>query len=150
MSARGRGRGPELYDITGPTSFTPLAFILFRAMTKILVIENHADMREILVRILDLMGFTAITSKNGREGVEKALAEKPDLIVMDIMMPEISGWEATRILRSNPETKDVPVLAATVLFRPTDLQRCINVGCNDYIVKPFTVKQLRRKIERLI
>jgi CheY-like chemotaxis protein len=77
-------------------------------MTKILVVENHADMREILVKILDLMGFTAITSKNGREGVEKALAEKPDLIVMDIMMPEISGWEATRILRSNPETKDVP------------------------------------------
>jgi two-component system alkaline phosphatase synthesis response regulator PhoP len=119
-------------------------------MTKILVVENHADMREILVKILDLMGFTAITSKNGREGVEKALAEKPDLIVMDIMMPEISGWEATRILRSNPETKDVPVLAATVLFRPSDLQRCISVGCNDYIVKPFTVKQLRRKIERLV
>ena len=119
-------------------------------MTKILVVENHADMREILVRIFDLMGFTAITSKNGREGVEKALAEKPDLIVMDIMMPEISGWEATRILRSNPETKDVPVLAATVLFRPSDLQRCISVGCNDYIVKPFTVKQLRRKIERFV
>jgi len=132
----------------GPTPQTALA--LSKAMTKILVVENHADMREILVRIFDLMGFTAITSKNGREGVEKALAEKPDLIVMDIMMPEISGWEATRILRSNPETKDVPVLAATVLFRPSDLQRCISVGCNDYIVKPFTVKQLRRKIERFV
>ena len=119
-------------------------------MMKILIIENHADMREILVRILDLMGFTAITSKNGSEGVEKALAEKPDLILMDIMMPEISGWEATRILRGHPQTKDIPVLAATVLVRPSDLQRCITVGCNDYIVKPFTVGQLRRKIERLI
>ncbi|HET9882307.1 MAG TPA: response regulator [Candidatus Binatia bacterium] len=119
-------------------------------MMKILIIENHADMREILVRILDLMGFTAITSRNGSEGVEKALAEKPDLILMDIMMPEISGWEATRILRDNPQTKDIPVLAATVLVRPSDLQRCITVGCNDYIVKPFTVGQLRRKIERLI
>ncbi|HEX7226938.1 MAG TPA: response regulator [Candidatus Binatia bacterium] len=119
-------------------------------MMKVLVIENHADMREMLVRILDLMGFTAITSRNGKEGVEKALAEKPDLILMDIMMPEISGWEATRILRGNPRTKDIPVLAATVLFRPSDLQRCVTVGCNDYIVKPFTVRQLRRKIERLI
>jgi CheY-like chemotaxis protein len=96
------------------------------------------------------MGFTPISSRNGKEGVEKALAEKPDLILMDIMMPDVSGWEATRILRGNPQTKDIPVLAATVLFRPTDLQRCIAVGCNDYIVKPFTVGQLRRKIERLI
>jgi CheY-like chemotaxis protein len=119
-------------------------------MTKVLIVENHADMREILVRIFELMGFTAITSRDGREGVQRALAEKPDLIVMDIMMPEMSGWEATRILRGNPETKDVPVLAATVLFRPSDLQRCISAGCNDYIVKPFTVKQLRRKIESLV
>ena len=119
-------------------------------MTKVLIVENHADMREILVRVLELMGFSVITSRNGKEGIEKALAEKPDLIVMDIMMPEISGWEATRILRSNAETKDVPVLAATVLFRPSDLQRCISAGCNDYIVKPFTVRQLRRKIESLV
>lgn len=119
-------------------------------MMKVLVIENHTDMREMLVRIIDLMGFTAIASRNGKEGVAKALAEKPDLILMDIMMPEISGWEATRILRDNPKTKDIPVLAATVLFRPSDLQKCITVGCNDYIVKPFTVGQLRRKIERLI
>ena len=119
-------------------------------MTKVLIVENHADMREILVRVLELMGFAVVTSRNGKEGIGKALAEKPDLIVMDIMMPEISGWEATRILRSNAETKDVPVLAATVLFRPSDLQRCISAGCNDYIVKPFTVRQLRRKIESLV
>jgi two-component system alkaline phosphatase synthesis response regulator PhoP len=128
----------------------PPTFVLSNAITKILVVENHADMREILVRIVDLMGFTVITSRNGKEAIEKALVEKPNLIVMDIMMPEISGWEATRILRGNPETRDVPVLAATVLFRPADLQMCISVGCNDYIVKPFTVKQLRRKIERLV
>ena len=119
-------------------------------MTKVLIIENHPDMREILVRILELMGFTTITSKNGKEGVEKALAEKPNLILMDIMMPEVSGWEATQMLRGHPETKDIPVLAETVLFRPSDLQRCIDAGCNDYIVKPFTVKELRRKIATLI
>jgi two-component system, cell cycle response regulator DivK len=119
-------------------------------MAKVLIVENHADMRAILVTILELMGFTAITSKNGKEGVEKAVAEKPDLILMDVMMPEISGWEATQMLRCHPETQDIPILAATVLFRPSDLQRCIDAGCNDYIVKPFTVRELRRKIDTLI
>jgi CheY-like chemotaxis protein len=107
-------------------------------------------MREILVRVIELMGFTAFTSKNGTGGVEKAVVEKPNLILMDIMMPEISGWEATQMLRGHPETKDVPILASTALFRPSDLQRCIDAGCNDYIVKPFTVKELRRKIDILI
>ena len=120
------------------------------SMAKVLIVENHAEMREILVRIIELMGFTAITSKNGQEGVEKALAEKPDLILMDIMMPEISGWEATQMLRGHSETKDVPILASTALFRPSDLQRCIDAGCNDYIVKPFTPDQLLKKIRALI
>jgi two-component system, cell cycle response regulator DivK len=120
------------------------------SMAKVLIVENHADMRAILVTIVELMGFTAITSSNGKEGVEKALAEKPNLILMDIMMPEISGWEATQMLRGHPETQDIPILAATVLFGPSDLQRCIEAGCNDYIVKPFTVKELRKKIDTLI
>jgi CheY-like chemotaxis protein len=120
------------------------------SLAKVLIVENHADMREILVRIIELMGFTAITSKNGQEGVEKALAEKPNLILMDIMMPEISGWEATQMLRGHPETKHVPILASTALFRPSDLQRCIDAGCNDYIVKPFTAKDLRKRIQALI
>jgi CheY-like chemotaxis protein len=119
-------------------------------MTKILIVENHADMREILVKVIELMGFTPITSRNGKEGVEKAVVEQPDLILMDIMMPEMDGWEATRILRSTPETMDVPIFAATVLIRPSDLQRCIDVGCNDYIVKPFTAKDLRKRIQALI
>jgi CheY-like chemotaxis protein len=120
------------------------------SMVKVLIVENHADMREILVTIVELMGFATITSQNGKECIEKALAEKPDLILMDIMMPEISGWETTQRLRRHAETKDIPILAATVLFRPSDLQRCIDAGCNDYIVKPFTAKELRRKIETLI
>jgi two-component system, cell cycle response regulator DivK len=119
-------------------------------MRNVLIVENHTDMREILVRVIELMGFNAITATNGKEGVEKAFAEKPDLILMDIMMPEMDGWEATRILRANPDTKDIPILAATVFTRPADLQKCIDAGCNDYIVKPFTVKDLRKKIQALI
>jgi CheY-like chemotaxis protein len=105
-------------------------------------------LREILVTIIELMGFTTVTSKNAKEGVEKALAEKPNLILMDIMMPEISGWEATQRIRGRPDTKDIPILASTALSRSCDLQRCIDVGCNDYIVKP--AKKLRRKLNPLI
>jgi CheY-like chemotaxis protein len=83
-------------------------------------------MREILVRVIELMGFTAFASKNGTEGVEKAVVEKPNLILMDIMMPEISGWEATQMLRGHPETKDVPILASTAFpsIRPSEMHRC--------------------------
>jgi two-component system alkaline phosphatase synthesis response regulator PhoP len=96
------------------------------------------------------LGFTCITAKNGKEGVDTAVAEKPDLILMNSMMPEMDGWEATRILRSHPQTKDIPILGATAMFRPADLKAWLDVGCNDYIVKPFTLDELSRKIRALL
>ncbi|HBA39101.1 MAG TPA: hypothetical protein DCZ05_04995 [Deltaproteobacteria bacterium] len=69
---------------------------------------------------------------------------------MDIMMPGMDGWEATRTLRSNPETQDIPILAATALFRESDLKSCIEAGCNDYIVKPFTFQELQGKVKEFI
>ena len=90
-------------------------------MEKVLVVEDHPDMRELLIRQLELMGFLAIPAKHGKEGVEKALQEKPDLILMDIMLPGMDGWEATRTLRANPETRNIPILAETALFRESDL-----------------------------
>lgn len=82
--------------------------------------------------------------------MEKAVQEKPHLILMDIMMPGMDGWEATRTLRSNPEMQNIPILAATALFRESDLRSCIEAGCNDYIVKPFTFQELQKKIEAYI
>jgi CheY-like chemotaxis protein len=119
-------------------------------MKKVLVIEDHPHLRELLRAQIKLKGFAAITAKNGREGIETAIAEKPDLILMDIIMPEMDGWEATRILREVTETKEVPIVAMTALFRPSDLQSCIEAGCNDYISKPFTLEELRNKMTRLI
>lgn len=107
-------------------------------------------MRELLVWQMELMGFSAIQAKHGKEGVEKALEESPELILMDIMMPGMDGWEATRILRSNPQTQNIPILAATALFRETDLRTCVEAGCNDYIVKPFTFQELRGKVQEFI
>jgi|SRR5712692_663083 len=119
-------------------------------MNKVLVVEDHPDMRELLVWQMELMGFSAIPAKHGQEGVEKAVEEKPMLILMDIMMPGMDGREATRILRSNPITQDIPILAATALFRELDLKSCIEAGCNDYIVKPFTFQELRGKIQEYV
>lgn len=119
-------------------------------MKKVLVVEDHPDMRKLLIWQMEKMGFSVIQAEHGKEGVEKALEEKPRLIVMDIMMPTMDGREATRILRSNPETQDIPILAATVLFRESDLRSCIEAGCTDYIVKPFTFQELRGKVEEFI
>jgi DNA-binding response OmpR family regulator len=119
-------------------------------MKKILIIEDHGDMRELLMWQIELMGFMPITAKRGREGVEIALSEKPELIIMDIMMPGMDGWEAAREIRAHAETKHIPILAATALFRDSDLKTCLEAGCNGYIVKPFTFQELQGKVRELI
>jgi two-component system, cell cycle response regulator DivK len=119
-------------------------------MKKILIVEDHADMRELLTWQIELMGFIPIPAKHGKEGVEKAVAEQPNLILLDIMMPGMDGWEAARTLRANPETKDIPILAATALFRDSDLKSCLDAGCNGYIVKPFTFQELQGKVREYI
>lgn len=119
-------------------------------MKKVLIVEDHPDMRELLIWQLELMGFLPIPAKHGQEGIEKAMAEKPHLILMDIMMPGLDGWQAARILRANPETRDIPIVAATALFRESDLRTCIEAGCNGYIVKPFTFQELQGKVREFI
>jgi CheY-like chemotaxis protein len=119
-------------------------------MKKILIIEDHSDMRELLMWQIELMGFMPITAMRGKEGVEMALSEKPELIIMDIMMPGMDGWGAAREIRAHPETKEIPILAATALFRDSDLKTCIEAGCNGYIVKPFTFQELQGKVRELI
>ena len=119
-------------------------------MKKILIIEDHADMRELLTWQVELMGFTALTARQGSEGLQKAQSETPDLIILDIMMPGMDGWQAARELKTNTATKKIPILAATALFRDTDLKTCMDSGCNGYIVKPFTFHELQGKVMELI
>ncbi len=119
-------------------------------MKKILIIEDHADMRELLTWQIELMGFAAVTARQGREGLQKAQSEYPILIILDIMMPGMDGWEAARELKANPATTDIPILAATALFRDADLQNCMASGCSGYIVKPFTFQELQGKVQELI
>ncbi len=119
-------------------------------MKKILVVEDHADLLNILSRLLESLGFIVVSATHGSEGVEKAAKEKPHIILMDILMPGMDGREATRRIRSNPETQDIPILATTVLNRRSELKTCIEAGCNDWLVKPFSRQDLQGKIQALI
>jgi CheY-like chemotaxis protein len=119
-------------------------------MTKLLLVEDHKGIRHVLQNELERLGFAVIIAKNGKEGVERAIVAKPDLILMDSKMPEMDGWQAARILRADPEAKNIPILAATGMSQRSDIQTWIDAGCNDYIIKPFTVDELLRKIKALI
>jgi CheY-like chemotaxis protein len=119
-------------------------------MRRVLVIEDEPGIRYLLQATIQQMGFAPITAENGKDGVQRAIGGKPDLILMDVMMPEMDGLEATRILRAHPETKEIPIITTTGRSQGAFLKSCIDAGCNDYIVKPFTTKELQKKIKALI
>jgi two-component system, cell cycle response regulator DivK len=119
-------------------------------MKKILIADDYRDMRELLGRQIECLGFLPILAENGKEVLEKAIVEKPKLILMDMMMPVMDGWEAVRSLRANHETRDIPILAATALFHVSDLKTCIEQGCDGYINKPFTFVELKTKVDEFI
>jgi two-component system cell cycle response regulator DivK len=117
---------------------------------KVLIVEDHPDMRDLLARIVEVMGYVPVLASGGEEGLDKAIAEKPNFILLDIRMPLMDGREVARRLRANPETKEIPILATTALFRSDDLNACLEAGCNAYMVKPFGVRDLQRKIRELL
>ncbi|OGQ73070.1 MAG: hypothetical protein A2W73_00235, partial [Deltaproteobacteria bacterium RIFCSPLOWO2_12_55_13] len=109
---------------------------------RVLLAEDHLGTIEVMQLELEVLGYEVTVAQNGLEAVEKASAESPDLIVMDILMPKLNGFQATARIRQNPRTKDIPILAATALARPGDREKCLESGCDGYIAKPFTHKQL--------
>ena len=117
---------------------------------KILVVEDNEAVRDLLALILERLGYVPVLASHGKEGLEKAIAEKPNLIIMDMMMPVMNGWEVARTLRANPDTKNIPILAITAVFRPQELKTCLEAGCNGYIIKPFSILNLQRKIGELL
>ena len=117
---------------------------------KVLIVEDNSDMRDLLCLILERMYYVPVLARHGKEGLEKAIAEKPKLILMDMMMPIMDGWEAARALRAHPDTKNIPILATTALFRPHELKTCLEAGCNGYIVKPFSCVDFQSKIREML
>ena len=117
---------------------------------KILIVGDNSDMHDLLALRVQLTGYLPLLASHGKEGVEKATAEKPDLILMDMMMPVMDGWQAARTLRASRETKDIPILATTAVFRSEDLKACLDAGCNGYLVKPFNGVDLQRRIREML
>ncbi|HTR04177.1 MAG TPA: EAL domain-containing protein [Thermoanaerobaculia bacterium] len=120
------------------------------ASEKILIVDDDEDVLLIVQTILDNAGYTAILARNGREGVERAIETRPDLILLDVMMPELSGWEVCTTLKSAPETRQIPIAMLTVKSEIRDLITGMQVGADDYITKPFTRKKLLSTVRRLL
>ena len=119
-------------------------------MKKALVIGDNPYMVDVLSQHLEKAGFSLISAKNGTQGVTNAIKENPHLILIDILMPGMDGLIAIRNIRSNPQIKDTPILAITAIFRESELKGCMEAGCNDYLVKPFTFEKFREKIQATI
>ncbi len=113
----------------------------------ILIIDDHDEIRDNTAEILSLGGYRTLTAENGKRGVEVALREKPDLIVCDIMMPELDGYGVLHLLRRNPETEDIPLIFLTAKAERSDLRKGMEMGADDYVTKPFEEIELMHAIE---
>lgn len=119
-------------------------------MPKILYIEDNEMNRDMLSRRLERRGYQVILAVTGEEGVTMAQSEAPDLILMDLSLPVMNGWEATRRLREDHQTQLIPIIALTAHAMDGDMQKAIESGCDDYDSKPIDLPQLLAKIETLL
>ena len=116
-------------------------------MAKILLVEDNEMNRDMLSRRLERKGFEVLIAVDGRQGVEATKSELPDLILMDMSLPEMDGWEATRLLKAEEATKGIPVIALTAHAMEGDREKALEAGCDDYDTKPVEFTRLLGKIE---
>lgn len=113
----------------------------------ILVVEDNLDNYELVRTILELADYDTFLAVNGRDGVTASRKQKPDLILMDMSLPEMDGWHATKLIRQDPETAHIPMIALTVHTLPVDRKRALDAGVNAYLSKPYDAGQLIRLVE---
>jgi len=119
-------------------------------MAKILLVEDNEMNRDMLSRRLGRKGYEVVVALDGAQGVELAQSELPDLILMDMSLPVLSGWDATKNLKTNPDTGSIPVIALTAYAMSTDRDQALQAGCDDYDTKPIELSRLLEKIEALL
>ncbi len=117
---------------------------------KILIVDDNPDLICVLEVQLKTKGYDTVQARNGMQAVDMATAQLPDLIVMDIMMPQMNGLQAARLIRENPKTRSIPILAATAKITIADKEECFQSGCDGHIAKPVTSKQLASIIKKLL
>jgi len=119
-------------------------------MPKILLVEDNEMNRDMLSRRLVRGGYDVTIAEDGARGVEMATSDSPDLILMDMSLPVIDGWEATRRIKATPELRKIPVIALTAHAMATDRDKALEAGCDDYDTKPIELQRLLGKIETLL
>jgi two-component system, cell cycle response regulator DivK len=121
-----------------------------KVMTKVLLVEDNEMNRDMLSRRLTRRGFDVVFAVDGKQGVALAHSEKPDIILMDMSLPVMDGWEATRCVKADDATRSVPVIGLTAHAMSGDREKAIEAGCDDYDTKPVEIDRLIGKIERLL
>ena len=119
-------------------------------MARILLVEDNEMNRDMLSRRLERRGYEVIVAVDGEEGVARAKADAPDVVLMDLSLPGIDGWEATRQLKAADETRSIPVLALTAHAMAGDREKALAAGCDDFDTKPVDLPRLIDKIEGLL
>ncbi|KAM3100593.1 response regulator [Phormidesmis sp. 146-35] len=119
-------------------------------MPKILLVEDNEINRDMLSRRLSRRGFEVVSAIDGEQGIKVAQAELPDLILMDMSLPVLDGWEATRQIKSVTATQQIPIIALTAHAMSGDREKCLEAGCDDYDTKPVELPRLLEKIQTLL
>jgi CheY-like chemotaxis protein len=119
-------------------------------MTRILLVEDNEMNRDMLSRRLSRRGFEVLIAENGKSGVQLTTSERPDLILMDMSLPIMDGWEAARRLKADPATCGIPIIALTAHAMANDREMALEAGCDDYDSKPVDMARLVQKIEQLL
>lgn len=119
-------------------------------MSKVLLVEDNEMNRDMLSRRLERKGFEVVMAVDGQAGVDMAASTNPDIILMDLSLPVMDGWEATRCIKANPATKNIPVIALTAHAMSGDEEKAREAGCDDYDTKPVNLNRLLEKMANLI
>jgi CheY-like chemotaxis protein len=116
----------------------------------VLLVEDNEDNRTVYRTILEHFGYRVVEARNGEDGIRAARGEHPDLILMDISIPVIDGWEATKILKADPATSQIPIIALTAHALATDRAKAGEVGCDGYLAKPCEPRRVVQEVKRFI
>ena len=119
-------------------------------MSKILLVEDDQANRELLARYLTLLGYRIVLALDGAQAVQLAQTERPDLILMDMRLPVMDGWEATRRIKAGTMTRSIPVMALTAYAMDDERRRCLEAGCDDYETKPLEFPRLLAKLRSIL
>jgi CheY-like chemotaxis protein len=119
-------------------------------MTRLLLVEDNELNRDMLSRRLQRRGFTVMLAVDGQQGIDMAIEQLPELILMDMNLPVIDGWEATKTLKANPATQKIPVIGLTAHAMTGDREKCLAAGCDQYDTKPIDFESVIEKIQDLL